>query len=420
MSAVLVGKLAVLPFLLSHFLVNGFNWTFTHNGQQFVNIHLDQDHVRTPCSLANTVCVPITFSKLYCDLLNSADSDSEIQDILRKQTCGFFLSWPMVCCPWGEVSVEPYCDINGDIKSGVNSKAAFLEVLTGNPENPVCGVRTSEYGVRIAEGKNAVPGDWPWMALLESAREGVTVDCGGTLISLKNVLTAAHCVQDRDVNLIEVRLGETDLSTTLDCMDGQSSCVCPTGCPFSSDEECLRKKECAEKHVRRGVSKKAIHPLYNPETWAYDVGIVTLDRAVSISDYILPVCLPAVPGELDTGRLWFVAGWGTTNNGGQGSDTLQQVQVDITSRSDCSSQWNTTVLQSQVCAAGAEDGAAVCQGDSGGPLMTKREGVWELGAVVSGGASICGSRRPTFFTLINQEIFDWIVNNIDGNLPKKP
>ena len=59
----------------------------------------------------------------------------------------------------------------------------------------------------------------------------------------------------------------------------------------------------------------------------YDVGILTLDRAVRISDYIRPVCLPEVPGELDQKNLWFVTGWGTTSHRRVRSDTLQQVQV---------------------------------------------------------------------------------------------
>ena len=61
----------------------------------------------------------------------------------------------------------------------------------------------------------------------------------------------------------------------------------------------------------------------------------------------------------------------------------------------------------------------MCQGDSGGPLVTKTGGVWELGAVVSSGSSVCGDPRPTFFTPINQQIFNWIVKNMTDDLPKR-
>ena len=62
-------------------------------------------------------------------------------------------------------------------------------------------------------------------------------------------------------------------------------------------------------------------------TQEYDVGILTLDTAVPLSDYIRPVCLPEVPGELDQSRLWFVTGWGATSNRRVLAEILQQVQV---------------------------------------------------------------------------------------------
>ena len=67
----------------------------------------------------------------------------------------------------------------------------------------------------------------------------------------------------------------------------------------------------------------------------------------------------------------------------------------------------------QVCASRTDDGAAVCEGDSGGPLITRNKGVWEQGAVVSSGSSICGDTKPTLFTLISHRILDWIVDNLD-------
>ena len=118
----------------------------------------------------------------------------------------------MVCCPYGEVSQEPFCDVNGDLKSRdvLNSKASFLEILTGTVHTPVpqsepiCGKLTiaplTTDTVRIAGGKKAAPGDWPWMALLGYSRVGETepsFECGGTLISGRNVLTSAHCLDKR-------------------------------------------------------------------------------------------------------------------------------------------------------------------------------------------------------------------------------
>ena len=32
----------------------------------------------------------------------------------------------------------------------------------------------------------------------------------------------------------------------------------------------------------------------------------------------------------------------------------------------------------------------------------------------------CGDTKPTFFTLIDKQIFDWIEANMDGNLARRP
>ena len=96
------------------------------------------------------------------------------------------------------------------------------------------------------------------------------------------------------------------------------------------------------------------------------------------------------------------------------------LQVSLVTKKDCRDAWSVPVLTSQVCAAG-DGGAAVCEGDSGGPLLALSEGgVWEQGAVVSSGSSICGDPKPSFFTLINKEILDWIKNNMSDKLSKRP
>ena len=131
-----------------------------------------------------------------------------------------------------------------------------------------------------------------------------------------------------------MRLGETDLRTEYDCLDPASapSCVCDAGCLARPGPGCPGGGDCAEQHVVRGVVGQVVHPLYDLNTWEYDIGLVTLDRSVSISAYIRPVCLPLVPGDLDQDRNknWFVTGWGTTDPYRvKNAQTLQQVQVSF-------------------------------------------------------------------------------------------
>ena len=64
-----------------------------------------------------------------------------------------------------------------------------------------CGIKGSGGSQKIVSGKASVPNEWPWQAVLlkdnPNSWGGSTVFdlhyCGGTLISDRHVITAAHC-----------------------------------------------------------------------------------------------------------------------------------------------------------------------------------------------------------------------------------
>jgi secreted trypsin-like serine protease len=68
----------------------------------------------------------------------------------------------------------------------------------------------------IVGGTAAPEGRWPWMAALLDAGEtdaGWAQFCGGAVIAPRRVLTAGHCVIDRDASELDVLVGRTRLST---------------------------------------------------------------------------------------------------------------------------------------------------------------------------------------------------------------
>lgn len=61
-----------------------------------------------------------------------------------------------------------------------------------------CGY-SDELFNRVVGGESAKKGAWPWMALLGYRRRmslKPTFKCGGTIISNRHILTAAHCLID--------------------------------------------------------------------------------------------------------------------------------------------------------------------------------------------------------------------------------
>lgn len=62
---------------------------------------------------------------------------------------------------------------------------------------PECGRSTVDDTDRVVGGRNATKGAWPWMALIGYDDENSIFNCGGTIISKRHILTAAHCINRR-------------------------------------------------------------------------------------------------------------------------------------------------------------------------------------------------------------------------------
>ena len=179
---------------------------------------------------------------------------------------------------------------------------------------------------RISGGEAAHPGKYPWMAAMLD-RSNKKWRCGGSLISDRHVLTAAHCAFGIDIDDIEVRLGETDLNTKFDCFDVEDC---------TDSRECFNEGKCAEPHQSRRIKEIRINPNYKNEAEKLeertnDLAVIELDRRVFRTKTVIPVCLPS-PSQIKNLRdpspnnLFFVAGYGKTSNNAI-ADVLQEAQV---------------------------------------------------------------------------------------------
>merc|ERR1719430_2217992 len=103
----------------------------------------------------------------------------------------------------GGCEINEYCDFNNkECKRGCTSsdncmKKEFCNVRRKKCQKGeiVCGKLPEKHFAsgRIIGGQEAKPHQYPWMVKLGSAHNDTCGKCGGTLISNKHVLTAAHC-----------------------------------------------------------------------------------------------------------------------------------------------------------------------------------------------------------------------------------
>ncbi|XP_068155969.1 phenoloxidase-activating factor 3 [Drosophila tropicalis] len=261
-----------------------------------------------------------------------------------------------------------------------------------------CGLKSNQ---KVSGGENAQLAEFPWLALLKYQVEGRPFLCGGSLISDRYVITAAHCVV-QSAELIGVRLGEHDLNSNPDCkvLGG-------------------RFRECSPVYEDFGIEKIQPHPGYVHGSIKYDIALIKLDRSASSYSHIQPICLPIEPKSqaIAHNQDFYIAGWGQTETR-QVASVLQKAVVSRQSLDVCRNYFsNAPVSNNHICAAG--DGLPhTCQGDSGGPLFFRHKfrntyRYIQYG-VVSFGGKFCGNSeaKPGIYANII-DMLPWITQNLD-------
>ncbi|XP_068630670.1 vitamin K-dependent protein C [Battus philenor] len=210
--------------------------------------------------------------------------------------------------------------------------------------------------LRIIGGRPAPPGKWPWqVAVLNRYKEAF---CGGTLISLWWVVTAAHCVRRR----LFVRLGEHDLFVR------------------------------GHTEVEMRVVGAVVHPQYDPDTVVNDVAMLRLPAPARPELGHGIACLPQPEKVLPPHTTCTILGWGKKRaTDAHGTRILHEAQVSTVQQGVCRrSYWQYAITDNMVCAGrGRRDS---CAGDSGGPLLCHdRNKRYYLQGITSFGDG-CGKR----------------------------
>ncbi|KAK7794493.1 hypothetical protein R5R35_004712 [Gryllus longicercus] len=247
----------------------------------------------------------------------------------------------------------------------------------------------------VTGGEQAKKSEFPHMALLgygeyaqqnlEDMEEASPWQCGGSLISDRFVLTAAHCVVPEAPRW--VRVGELVVGSTRD-----------------------------SPHEDVAVAQALPHPGYRRPRLYHDIALLRLARPLAFSEGVRPACLYVRRPAPATKAV--ATGWGATDrfNVLEKSRELMKVVFPIHDTEVCQKTYPPDEKQpegflgeSMVCAGSLKSDKDTCKGDSGGPLQVRLEQpycMYGLVGLTSFGKH-CGSKNPSVYTRVAHYV-PWI------------
>uniref|UniRef100_A0AAJ7XJI1 Transmembrane protease serine 5-like n=1 Tax=Petromyzon marinus TaxID=7757 RepID=A0AAJ7XJI1_PETMA len=232
---------------------------------------------------------------------------------------------------------------------------------------------------RIVGGVNSALGRWPWQVSLHFQGSHA---CGGSLVAPGWLVTAAHCVSQKNYNQA-------------------SNWVVYAG--FLNQNQMASAQKSA-------VQLIYVNKNYDASTQDFDIALMKLASPVTFTSNVKAVCLPTAGTDFAAGTLCWISGWGLMVEEGDVANTMQEAQIPLIGLSTCNARamYAGRLTQRMQCAGYAAGGVDACQGDSGGPLVcTSRDGLWRLTGATSWGIGCAVVNKPGIYSKI-PEYLSWI------------
>ncbi|KAK3926940.1 Mite allergen Eur m 3 [Frankliniella fusca] len=268
----------------------------------------------------------------------------------------------------------------------------WAAAATGQTETPSLGTVTGGTHVnpstlneeKIVGGTGTTIQMRPYMVSI-AMRVGKTYElqCGATILDASHVLTAAHCLENKNLSLYQLRAGSTSHTT-----GGQV----------------------------RTLSRIGVPTTFNEDTYDYDVAVLKLSKPLILdgkTTRAVDLVKAKTPVKVNTKVV--LIGWGfeDTSHSLALPTSLQEVEVDSIDRGECSADYEgiNTVTDRMFCV--MSENRDSCQGDSGGPAINKATGQ-QMG-IISWAKGCAQMGYPGVYTdLANSQIRSFI----DGELKK--
>uniref|UniRef100_A0A224YQS7 Seminal fluid protein HACP037 n=1 Tax=Rhipicephalus zambeziensis TaxID=60191 RepID=A0A224YQS7_9ACAR len=266
--------------------------------------------------------------------------------------------------------------------SASSVRAQGLQINEYNCDMPTQGM--------IVNGSVAQAGQFPWMVYLEIRSIILGFACGGTIITKRHILTAAHCTHSPYIPRIPVR--------RIDAYYGNTNWR-------------LGKSVMVTKMIR--------HPNYRPGMGLKnDIAILVVDRPFQFGDNVRPACLSTTPFNILNTQTE-VAGWGRLIEGGNAAQHLQYTEVTVVPHEMCSNFYRE-LYNKDIMYCTYQKGTSSCHGDSGGAAISRLVGgpALQVG-IVSFGGGCARDKTPIVFTRVDA-FAPWIKQVVSTSLKAYP
>ncbi|XP_076172623.1 inactive serine protease scarface isoform X3 [Ptiloglossa arizonensis] len=257
--------------------------------------------------------------------------------------------------------------------------------------NLKCGVRNMRSETQKSE---TVFAEIPWQAMVLHSKERKIL-CSGVLISNRDVLTAANCIDSMVPDDILIKLGEWKLGYEL-------------------------KHEEPLPYEILNVTTIKVHPGYTNGLSDHDLAVLHLENPAILNRHVNPLCLFKTK-QPQKNKSCIITGWGKSIlQAHYAGAIMHAVDLDILSTEQCTEQLirrNLNRANEIICGTTKKDINNICEADIGGPLACENKyGLYELVGIYSQDTGCLSTNQVAFFAPLDD---DWLKEMIVDSTPEQ-